>query len=65
MYFGIKLDREDCRIAGFFCLGIAILSGIVVGLRNMFSTSEKYTPFRDMIRKTLEASFDKLNRKYR
>ena len=65
VYFGLKWDREDLRIAAFFCLGISFFSGVVVGLRNMISTTIKYTPFRDMIRKTLEASFDKLNKRYR
>ena len=64
MYYGIRDENTRLKIAAFFCLGISALMATVIGMINFFSRPDKYTPFKDMVRKTLSTYFDRLNRKY-
>jgi hypothetical protein len=64
MYYGIRDDDERARIAGFFLLGISVFITIVIGVVNFFQKPGKYTPFKEMVRKTLTAFFERLNKKY-
>ena len=43
---------------------MALLISFVTVIRNWIASTGKYTPYNDLIRKTLEASFDKINRIY-
>jgi len=36
MYYGIRDDNEQARIAGFFLLGISVFITIVIGVVNFF-----------------------------
>ena len=45
-------------------LGISVFISTLVGLMNFFQRPDKYTPFKDMVRKALSTYFDRLNRKF-
>lgn len=64
MYYGIRDGDEQLRIAGFFLLGISVFITIVIGVVNFFQRPGKYTPYKEMVRKTLNAFFERLNKKY-
>lgn len=64
MYYGIRDDNENARIAGFFILAISVFITLVIGIVNFFQKPEKYTSYKDMVRKTLNAFFERLNKKY-
>lgn len=64
MYYGIRDDDEKARIAGFFLLAISVFITIVIGVVNFFQKPGKYTPYKEMVRKTLLAFFERLNKKY-
>jgi hypothetical protein len=64
MYYGIRDDNEKARIAGFFLLAISVFITIVIGVVNFFQKPGKYTPYKEMVRKTLLAFFERLNKKY-
>jgi hypothetical protein len=64
MYYGIRDDNENARIAGFFMLAISVFITLVIGIVNFFQKPEKYTSYKDMVRKTLNAFFERLNKKY-
>jgi len=64
LYYGIRDDNANLRIAGFFILGISVLITLVIGIVNFFQKPEKYTSYKDMVRKTLNVFFERLNKKY-
>lgn len=53
MYYGIRDDNDRLKIAAFFTLGISVFIATVVGVQNFFQRPDKYTPYKDMVRKTL------------
>ena len=64
LYYGIRDNNANLRIAGFFILGISVLITLVIGIINFFQKPGKYTSYKDMVRKTLTAFFERLNKKY-
>jgi len=64
MYYGIRDDNEKTRIAGFFMLAISVFITTIIGIVNFFQKPGKYTPYKEMVRKTLLALFERLNKKY-
>jgi hypothetical protein len=64
LYYGIRDDNENERIAGFFMLGVSVFITSVIGLINFFSRPDKYTPFKEMVRKALLKYFVNINKEY-
>ena len=63
MYYGIRDDKRELRIAGYFALAISVFVTSIIGIVNCCTRPEKYTPFKDMVRKTLRSFFERINRK--
>ena len=53
LYYGIRDDRTQEKIAGFFMLGFAVAITTIIGVINFFSRPDKYTSFKDMVKKAL------------
>lgn len=64
LYYGIRDDNQNERIAGFFMLGISVFITTVIGFVNFFSRPDKYTPFKEMVRKALLKYFVSVNKEY-
>ena len=64
LYYGIRDDNQNERIAGWFMLGISVFITSVIGLVNFFSRPDKYTSFKDMVRKALIKYFAQVNKEY-
>ena len=64
VYYGIRDKNLKLRIAGYFALGISVLVTSIIGILNCCQKPDKYTPFKDMVRKTLMSYFERLNRKW-
>lgn len=64
MYYGILYNNGNLKLAAYFLLIIACFITIVNGVINFYQSPDKYTPFKDMVRKTLLSFFDRLNKKY-
>lgn len=64
VYYGIRDNDEHIRIAGYFMLGIAGFIVSILGLVNFFSSPDKYTPFKEMVRKALLKYFARVNKQY-
>lgn len=64
LYYGIRDDDNNTRIAGFFCLGISVFITSTIGAVNFFSRPDKYTPFKEMVRKALLKYFIQVNKEY-
>jgi hypothetical protein len=64
IYAGIREGNEQLQKGGWFMLAISWFLTTVVGVYNFFQRPDKYSPFKDMVRKTLMSFFDRLNKKY-
>lgn len=64
MYYGIRDDNNGSRVAGFVLLAISVAITLVIGTINFFQKPGQYTPYKEMVRKTLLTFFDRLNKKY-
>jgi len=64
MYYGILNDSYNMKLTAYFLLLISCFITIVNGVINFYQSPDKYTPFKDMVRKTLLAFFERLNKKY-
>lgn len=62
MYYGIRNDNENQRITAFFCLGVSVFITTVIVIVNFFSRPDKYTPFKEMVRKALLKYFAQINK---
>ena len=45
-------------------LAISVFITTIIGIVNFFQKPGKYTPYKEMVRKTLLALFERLNKKY-
>ena len=63
MYYGIRNGNLNLRIAGYFALAISVFVTSIIGLVNCCARPDKYTPFKDMVRKALTAFYERINRK--
>jgi hypothetical protein len=63
MYYGIRDGNLKLRIAGFFALAISVFVTSIIGIVNCCARPDKYTPFKDMVRKTLMSFYERINRK--
>ena len=64
MYYGILNNSYNMKLTAYFLLLISCFITIVNGVINFYQSPDKYTPFKDMVRKTLLAFFERLNKKY-
>ena len=64
MYFGIKQKKEGFRTLAIFLLAISVFIVIVLTVIYLFQRPDKYPPYDAMVRKTLNAYFDRLNKKH-
>ena len=64
LYYGIRDEDSNTCIAGFFTLGVSVFITMVIGVVNFFSRPDKYTPFKEMVRKALLKYFVQCNKEY-
>jgi hypothetical protein len=64
LYYGIRDEDESMRISGFFLLGVSVFITTVIGVVNFFARPDKYTPFKEMVRKALLKYFVQVNKEY-
>ena len=64
LYYGIRDDNTKSKIAGFFMLGISVGITTIIGLINFFSRPDKYSSFKEMVKKALTKYFLKVNQEY-
>ena len=64
LYYGIRDESTDEKIAGFFMLGFSVAITCVIAIVNFLSKPENYTPFPEMVLKALSKYFTNVNKKY-
>ena len=63
MYYGIRDDNVKLRIVGYFFLAVSVFVTSIIGIANSCSKPDPYKPFKDMVKKSLLAFFERINGK--
>ena len=64
LFSGVRSNDNDIKLSSFFTLAIVAFIALVNLVFNFMQKPDKYTPFKDMVRKTLIGFFERLNKKY-
>ena len=64
LFYGVEHQNYDLKLTAYFILAVASFIALLNTILNFYQTPDHYTPFKDMVRKTLLEFFKRLNKKY-